>query len=46
MANNRADDSDLAQMPAAAALGLNDSALIRIMLESQTEVEMLKAALG
>jgi hypothetical protein len=33
-------------MPAAAALGLNDSALIRIMLESQTEVEMLKAALG
>jgi HD-like signal output (HDOD) protein len=46
MANNSADDSDLARIPAAAALGLNDSALIRIMLESQTEVEMLEAALG
>jgi HD-like signal output (HDOD) protein len=46
MANNSADDSDLAKMPAAAALGLNDSALIRIMLESQTDVEMLEAALG
>jgi HD-like signal output (HDOD) protein len=46
MANNSADDSDLAQMPAATALGLNDSALIRIMLESQTDVEMLEAALG
>jgi HD-like signal output (HDOD) protein len=46
MANNSADDSALAKMPAAAALGLNDSALIRIMLESQTDVEMLEAALG
>jgi HD-like signal output (HDOD) protein len=46
MANNSADDSALAQMPAAAALGLNDSALVRIMLESQTDVEMLEAALG
>ena len=46
MANNSADDSELARIPAAAALGLNDSALIRIMLESQTDVEMLKAALG
>jgi HD-like signal output (HDOD) protein len=46
MANNSADDSDLAQMPPAAALGLNDSALVRIMLESQTDVEMLEAALG
>jgi HD-like signal output (HDOD) protein len=46
MANNSADDSALAKMPAAAALGLNDSALVRIMLESQTEVEMLEAALG
>jgi HD-like signal output (HDOD) protein len=46
MANSRADDSDLAKLPAAVALGLNDSALVRIMLESQTEVEMLEAALG
>lgn len=46
MANNSADDSELAKMPAAAALGLNDSALVRIMLESQTDVEMLQAALG
>ena len=46
MANNAADDAALAQMPAAAALGLTDSALVRIMLESQTEVEMLQAALG
>jgi len=46
MASNNADDSALAQMPAAQALGLNDSALVRIMLESQTDVEMLKAALG
>jgi HD-like signal output (HDOD) protein len=46
MANSSADDSALAKMPAAAALGLNDSALVRIMLESQTEVEMLEAALG
>ena len=46
MANSSADDSDLAKMPPAAALGLNDSALVRIMLESQTEVEMLEAALG
>ena len=37
---------DLAQPPAAAALGLNDSALVRIMLESQTEMEMLQTALG
>jgi HD-like signal output (HDOD) protein len=46
MANNSADDSELAKIPAAAALGLDDSSLIRIMLESQTDVEMLEAALG
>jgi len=46
MANNSADDSALAQIPAATALGLTDSAFVRIMLESQTEVEMLQAALG
>ena len=34
------------RLPAAVALGLTDSALVRIMLESQTELEMLQAALG
>jgi HD-like signal output (HDOD) protein len=46
MANNAADDAALAQMPAAAAMGLTDSAIVRIMLESQTEMETLQAALG
>ena len=46
MANNSADDTVLAGMPAAAALGLSDSAFVRIMLESQADVEMLQAALG
>ncbi len=56
MAERSAGDTDLnpdgepaqdaAAMPAAAALGLDDSAFVRIMLESQTELEMLQAALG
>jgi HD-like signal output (HDOD) protein len=46
MANNAADDAALARLPSATALGLTDSALVRIMLESQTEMEMLQAALG
>jgi HD-like signal output (HDOD) protein len=46
IANNAADDAALAQMPAAAAMGLTDSAIVRIMLESQTEMETLQAALG
>jgi HD-like signal output (HDOD) protein len=46
MADNAADDAALAQMPPAVALGLTDSAFVRIMLESQTELEMLQAALG
>ncbi len=44
--SNAADDTALARMPAAAALGLTDSAFVRIMFESQTELEMLQAALG
>jgi len=40
------DDNALAQLPVALALGLSDSSLVRIMLESQTEIEMLQAALG
>jgi len=39
-------DTGMAKLPAAVALGLNDSALVRIMLESQTELAMLQAALG
>jgi HD-like signal output (HDOD) protein len=46
MASNTADDAGMAQMPAAAAMGLTDSAIVRIMLESQTEMETLQAALG
>jgi HD-like signal output (HDOD) protein len=46
MANSSADDSALAQIPAAKSLGLTDSAFVRIMLESQTDLEMLQAALG
>jgi HD-like signal output (HDOD) protein len=46
MASESADDSAIAKLPATAALGLSDSALIRIMLETQTEMEMLQAALG
>jgi len=38
--------ADPAQIAPAAALGLNDSALVRIMLESQTDMAMLQAALG
>jgi HD-like signal output (HDOD) protein len=44
--NGSSDDNALAQLPAALALGLSDSALVRIMLESQTEIETLQAALG
>jgi hypothetical protein len=46
MANGSANDAALASLPAAVALGLTDSALVRIMLESQTEVTMLHSALG
>jgi HD-like signal output (HDOD) protein len=43
---SKADDTGLADMPAAAAMGLTDSSFVRIMLESQTELETLQAALG
>jgi HD-like signal output (HDOD) protein len=46
MRNNSADDAALARLPPAVALGLSDSALVRIMLESQAELEMLQAALA
>lgn len=40
------EDTGVARLPSATALGISDSALVRIMLESQTEMEMLQAALG
>jgi HD-like signal output (HDOD) protein len=46
LGQEREHEQDAAGMPAAAALGLDDSAFVRIMLESQTELEMLQAALG
>jgi HD-like signal output (HDOD) protein len=46
MKTNNSDDAALAKLPSATALGLSDSALVRIMLESQAEMEMLQAALG
>ena len=46
MESNAADDAALAQIPAVAAMGLTDSAIVRIMLESQTEMATLQAALG
>ncbi len=46
MAGHRTDDAAMARMPAAMALGLNDAALVRIVLESKTDIEMLQAALG
>jgi HD-like signal output (HDOD) protein len=46
MAAGVGDEAALAAMPAAVALGLTDSSLVRIMLESQTEVTMLHSALG
>jgi HD-like signal output (HDOD) protein len=41
-----ADDAALARLPSATALGLSDSAFVRIMFESATDVAMLQAALG
>ncbi|MFI4913927.1 MAG: HDOD domain-containing protein [Steroidobacterales bacterium] len=46
IASGSADDTELHRVPSATALGLSDSAFVRIMLESQTEIEMLQAALG
>jgi HD-like signal output (HDOD) protein len=43
---SKADDTGMADMPAAAAMGLTDSSFVRILLESQTEMETLQAALG
>lgn len=46
MLAGQGDDTTLLQIPAALRLGLNEASLVRIVLESQTEVETLQAALG
>jgi HD-like signal output (HDOD) protein len=43
---SKVDDAAMADMPAAAIMGLTDSSFVRVMLESQTEMETLQAALG
>jgi HD-like signal output (HDOD) protein len=43
---SKVDDAAMAEMPAAVVMGLTDSSFVRIMLESQTEMETLQAALG
>jgi hypothetical protein len=40
------EDNSISELHAAKVLGLDDSAMIRVMLESQTDLEMLNAALG
>lgn len=46
IAAGRSDDGEVAALPAAEALGLDDAAIVRIILESQTDLEMLQAALS
>jgi HD-like signal output (HDOD) protein len=46
IAAGQSDDNEVARLPAARALELDDNALVRVMLESQTDLEMLQTALG
>ena len=46
VAAGQSDDNEVVRLPAARALGLDDNALVRVMLESQTDLEMLQTALG
>jgi HD-like signal output (HDOD) protein len=46
VAQGNADDTSLGHLPAASSLGLDDAAFVRVMLESQTDLELLQAALG
>ncbi|MFT3907093.1 MAG: HDOD domain-containing protein [Steroidobacteraceae bacterium] len=46
MAAGHGDDATLVSLPAANRLALNEAALVRIVLESQTDIETLQAALG
>ena len=45
-AGQSSEDNAIAELHAAKVLGLDDSAMVRVMLESQTDLEMLNAALG
>jgi len=45
-AGQSSEDNTIAELHAAKVLGLDDSAMVRVMLESQTDLEMLNAALG
>ena len=46
LAAGRSDEAQVAMLPAARALGLDDAMAVRVVLESQTDLEMLQAALG
>lgn len=46
IAAGQSDDTQVARLPAARALGLDDKTIVRVVLESQTDLEMLQAALG
>lgn len=46
MTAGRGEDTALLELPAARSLSLGEPALVRIVLDSQTDVEMLQAALG
>ncbi|MCC7464327.1 MAG: HDOD domain-containing protein [Gammaproteobacteria bacterium] len=46
LASGRSDATEVALLPAARALGLDDARAVRVVLESQTDLEMLQAALG
>jgi HD-like signal output (HDOD) protein len=42
----KSDEAQVAMLPAARALGLDDGLAVRVMLDSQTDLEMLQTALG
>ena len=46
IAAGKSDDTQVSLLPAAKVLGLDDGMAVRVVLESQTEIEMLQAALG
>ncbi len=46
IASGTSNDSQVALLPAARALGLDDALAVRVVLDSHTEIETLQAALG
>jgi HD-like signal output (HDOD) protein len=46
IAAGKSDETQISMLPAAHALGLDDGMAVRVVLESQTDIEMLQAALG